>query len=294
MIPLFEETLLPQPDSSPEVLIEVPHAAWRRSHYEDLRALLHGPLPEELHAFFYVNTDVGAEALGLAVARGLAARGRSALLIASRIPRTFIDCNRLAEAPAGDLRHGGVTAGLAPYVEDPRDQQLLLELHRQYVAHVEAAFARVCGTGGLALLPHSYAPRTVGVDRIDAGIVPAMRAAWAPGTAETWPLRPSVDLITRTPEGEDLSIPGAAGELAAAYAELGLELKENQSYSLHPATQGARVARLYPGQTLCLELRRDHLVRQWRPFEEMEVDADAITRLSLPLVELLDRALGAP
>ena len=53
-----------RPDAPPDLLVEVPHGADRRAHYDALRARLRGDLPADLHAFFHVNTDVGAWQLG--------------------------------------------------------------------------------------------------------------------------------------------------------------------------------------------------------------------------------------
>src|SRR2546423_12804549 len=60
------------------LLVEVPHGADRRAHYDDLRARLGGDLPADLHAFFHVNTDVGAGQYGRRAAeRVVAALPRS-------------------------------------------------------------------------------------------------------------------------------------------------------------------------------------------------------------------------
>jgi hypothetical protein len=47
-------------DDVPAFLVEVPHGADERRHYDRLRSRLQGALPDELHAFFHINTDVGA------------------------------------------------------------------------------------------------------------------------------------------------------------------------------------------------------------------------------------------
>src|SRR5262249_11128179 len=117
-----------------DLLVEVPHGA-ERPDYEALRARMKGPLPADLHEFFFVNTDVGAWHYGRRVAERVAAAGRTALVIRCRVPRTFIDCNRIEDAAAGD----GLTASVPGYVRDPDDRALLLDLHRRYVALVEEA-----------------------------------------------------------------------------------------------------------------------------------------------------------
>ena len=117
--------------AAPDLLVEVPHGADRRTHYDALRARLQGPLPENLHEFFSMNTDVGAWAFGRATAEAILAAdpSRSALLVRCLLPRTFVDTNRVVELAGGDLTQGGMTAGIPVYVTDPGDTALLLELH---------------------------------------------------------------------------------------------------------------------------------------------------------------------
>src|SRR5690606_36693325 len=52
------------PAAVPDLLVEVPHGADLRAHYDALRARLVGELPADLHCFFHINTDVGAWAYG--------------------------------------------------------------------------------------------------------------------------------------------------------------------------------------------------------------------------------------
>ena len=89
---------------------------------------------------------------------------------------------------------------IVEYVRDADDLALLLSLYDQYRALVRRAFEGICGAGGLGLMLHSYAPREVDVP-VDEKIVERLRAAYAPDTVETWPLRAEVDMITRTAEG---------------------------------------------------------------------------------------------
>ena len=53
----------------------------------------------------------------------------------------------------------------------------------------------VCGSGGTALIPHTYGPRTLDITRIGDDIAEQLRQALAPERAESWPLRPEVDLL---------------------------------------------------------------------------------------------------
>lgn len=272
-------------DAAPDLLVEVPHGAERRADYDALRARLVGDLPDDLHVFFHVNTDVGAWAYGRRVAELLleARPHRAALLVRSEIPRTFVDCNRLADSVSGDLTKGGVTAGLAPYVRHPDDRALLLDLHRQYVEIAQQAYAAVCHGGGFALLPHTYGPVTLGIPHVDDAIVTNLREAHAPGVYETWPVRPEVDLLTVDVEGREIVAPGLTARLVEELATVGVTAVVGETYKLHPSTLGYVWGARYPGRTLSLEIRRDLLVERWEPFEEMTVDPAKVERLARPI-----------
>jgi hypothetical protein len=281
-------------DAAPDLLVEVPHGACRRAHYDAVRSTMRGPLPDDLHVFFHVNTDVGAWDYGRRVAERVvqAHPGRQAWVVRCLLPRTFIDANRLEET-SDDLARGGMTAGLAPYVKDPRDIEALVALHRAYVEVAERAYAAVCGAGGFALSPHTYGPRTMAIPRIDETIVTLLREAHAPGTWESWPVRPEVDFVTRTPEGALLAPEGMAATLVSAFAKDGIEAAENATYAMHPSTQGHRFSARYPGQVLSLEVRRDLLVEAYTPFDEMTVRPEAADRFAAPIAHAIDAWLRA-
>ena len=257
----------------PSLLVEVPHGADRPRHYHALAERLKGELPADLIDFFYVNTDVGAWDLGQAAAAAFLQRhpARSALLIRCLVPRTFIDCNRVLGDPAS-LAEGGLTPGLQPYIHDPADQALLRGLHAAYVQLTDAAYRAVCGAGGLALCPHTYAPRSVGIEQVDADIVEALHRVYAPERAESWPLRAEVDLITRDEHGARQAPPGVVEAVTAGLTAEGLEVAENGTYWLHPASRAAQLAARHPQRLLCLELRRDKAVHTWDPFTPMRAD----------------------
>ena len=277
-------------DAVPDLLVEVPHGADRRAHYDALRARLVGDLPDELEIFFHVNTDVGAHQLGRRVAELVLARDptRAALVLRSLIPRTFIDCNRLASlGETGDLRASGMTAGLAPYIRHPEDIALLVDLHGRYVAAAERAYEEVCGGGGLAFNPHTYGPRTLDVSHVDDDIVSELRRAHEPAVYDASPVRPEIDLITRTADGTLYAPEGAAEALIDALGGAGFGVVEGDTYVLHPATQGYRFATAWPGRVLCLEVRRDLLVQEWLPFSEQVVDPHKVERVAAPLARVL-------
>ena len=251
-----------------QLLIEVPHGADEAAHYDAMREHLVGALPDRLERFFQVNTDVGAFAVGMAIAM---ASGLSTTVLRCLVPRTFIDVNRVV----GEDVPIGLTPGLQPYIQDPADQAALRLLHARYTEHVQAAMEDVLGRGGRAIIPHTYAPRSVPIETVDADIVRNLDRVYASDVIGSCPLRPELDLVTLTPDDVDLSIPGVADAMITAFREVGIAAERDGSYRLHPVTMGARWANTWPGQTLCFEVRRD-LVTHWDPFVPKRLRLDAI------------------
>ena len=62
-----------RPDAPADWLIEIPHGATRRAHFEALAPQLKSALPDGLIDFFFVNTDAGAPELAFALAERLVA-----------------------------------------------------------------------------------------------------------------------------------------------------------------------------------------------------------------------------
>lgn len=283
------------PARAPALLFEVAHGATRASDFADLRAALRGPFARDLQDFFFVNTDVGAPELARAVAARCTAAlpSLSALVVRCRIPRTFVDCNRRIEettVPSAS-RADDPTPGLPPWITDLEDKRLLLHRYATYRQIVAAAFAAVCGNGGYGLCVHSYAPRSIEVP-IDADIVAHLRAAYAPGRLEQWPLRSPVDLITHDPDGRELAAAALAARAAAEFAAAGFAVARNQAYSLHPVTLAHEFATRYHDRTLCLEVRRDLLVGDFTPFVELIPADDRVDRAAAPLANALLAALA--
>ena len=283
------------PGDAPTLLVEVPHGADRSIDYALLERQLQGPLPPGLADFFFVNTDVGAWALGREIAaQVIAARPHTvALLVRCLVPRTFVDCNRDLDASGtGALDQGGVTPGIPPYVRNPADHALLRQLHARYISLTDDAYEVVMGAGGLAVVPHTYAPRSVGIAQVDDRIVEELHRVYAPDLVDTWPLRPEVDLITRTPEGERRCPPGAVAALLPAFESEGIAAEEGDTYTLHPVTRAATLSDRYPGRLLCFEARRDLVVKAWTPFAEMHPDPEGVSRMARPVASFLATALG--
>lgn len=264
-----------EPDAAPDLLLEVPHGATLAAHFDALATELRGPFPDDLRSFFFVNTDVGAPEVADALARQVEADepDRTVLVVRCLVPRTFVDCNRVIEPDAEPRASaaGEVTPGLAPYARDAADRQLLLGRYAAYRDLVTRAMDVVCGGGGDALMLHSYAPREVDVP-VDDRIVERLREAYEPDRIDDWPLRPEIDLIVRTPEGELLASEPRVARVRAAFESDGLEVAEGRTYPLHPSTMAHFFARRHPGRTLCIEMRRDLLVPAFTPFAEMRGD----------------------
>lgn len=277
---------------APTLLIELPHGATRTADYEALRGRLAGELPANLEAFFYVNTDIGTPECAEWLGRALAVEGFGALVLRCLVPRTFIDCNRVVAGSTPGAMVDGLTPAVAGYIEDAGDRALLEGLHREYHALTERAYQQLCGAGGLALQLHSYAPRSVGIDRVDAGIVAALRRAYEPEVFATWPERPAVDVICADGDGTMWAAPELVAAVRAAFAAIDVEARENATYKLHPATMGYQYARAYPGQVLCVELSRGLLADPFVPFGESPISARNVERMTRPLATALSPALA--
>jgi hypothetical protein len=278
------------PARVPDLVVELPHGATRTADYDRMRARLAGAYDADLVDFFHVNTDIGSPELAHALAAALVA-ARPAFAVAvvqSRIPRTFVDCNRVIDAAPEAFREGKVTPGVPPWIRHPDDLAWLQEQHAAYVSVARAVIDAVCGSGGVALLLHTYAPRSVDVEVSDR-IVADLRAAYLPETVGTWPLRPMVDVIGRTLAGESMVDVQLHADLVSGYGALDIDVADGRTYPLHPSTWGFHHAARWPGRTLCVEVRRDLLADPWDPFVEMVISPTHTARLAAPLAA----AIGA-
>lgn len=278
----------PPPAGPPRLLVEVPHGATRRADFEAVRRRLVGALPPGLEAYFHVNTDEGAPELALETARRLAALGISSLVLRCCVPRTLIDVNRVVEGEVA----AGMSAGLPPYVRDESDRRLLLDLHARYQREARRHYDEVCSAGGLALALHTYAPRAVEIE-VGDDVVAELRRAYRPARYVRWELRPEIDLITSASNGPSLAPPGLPSLLRRSFASAGIEVAENRSYFLHPATSGSLHSARWPGRVLCLEVRRDLLGAPWRPFVQSRIGPRKVARVARVLAACLGAGLGA-
>ncbi len=280
---------------TPDLLLEVPHGATRAADFDRLRSSLQGSYPPTIREFFFVNTDVGAPELATRIAERVVATepARAALVVASRIPRTFVDCNRVIapDAVAKASKAGETTPGLMPWVKDASDRALLLSRHAAYRDLVTRAMEAVAGGGGKALMVHTYAPRSVDV-AVDDEVVARLHEAYRPENLPRWPLRAEVDLIVTDPDGRRLADATLVERVKASFARLGIGPAEARAYSLHPDTLAATFAARYPGRTLCFEVRRDLLVPTFTPFVELSPDPAAVDRFAAPFAEALFATRG--
>lgn len=274
-------------DTAPHLLIDVPHGATTTHDFQSLAALLESPLPRDLIDFFYVNTDTGAPELALAIAKRLvaAAPDTSVLITRCRIPRTFIDCNRVIDASPEAFKEGGVAPGLMPWITTAADRALLRERYDAYQSTVSAAMAALSPAGAM-LLMHTYAPRTVGVE-VDLNIVDSLHAAYAPDVESTWPLRPELDVIGRALDGTLMAPADVIAALTRELATIGYTLGDSSTYALHPSTLGWHHAVALPGRCLCLEARRDLFVDRFVPFSEAAIDPHRTAALAAPIARAL-------
>lgn len=272
-----------------DLLIEIPHGSTATADFTALAARLTSPLPDGLVDFFHVNTDAGAPELAEAIARRLLIEEpqRVVTIVRSRIPRTFIDCNRRIETGKGGHKAGEVTPGLMPWISTPDDRAMLAAALNDYLGAVAAAISSLLADGALLQL-HTYAPRSVEVD-VDHNIVTALHDAYRPEVVETWKLRAPVDAIRRDLDGTDHGPPAVLDNLREAVAEVGLTLGDSETYPLHPSTLAYDHALALPGRTLCLEVRRDLLADPFEPFAQMKIGPDKVARLAGPIAVALRR-----
>ncbi len=279
-------------DSRRWLLIEVPHGATRKADYDAVFAKLTSALPAQLEHFFFVNTDIGAPEGADWLGRTLSQQGINVVVARCLIPRTFIDTNRvIAQTEQGVVKEG-LTAAVPGYVSAAEDLAYLNSLHARYHEVVEALYREVCRVAdGLALQLHSYSPRSVGIEKVDANIVEALHAAYVPEVYATWPERPVVDLISATKDGSFRTAPRLVDALLQAYAADGIPAKENATYHLAPAAMGMVYAQAYPQQVVCVELNRGHVADPFVPFGVSPISEEKTAKLVAPIGRVLSAAL---
>jgi hypothetical protein len=275
------------------LLIEVPHGATQGDDYFRVAREMKSPLPAQLEHFFFVNTDEGAPEGAARLGEVLSRDGVGVVVARCRLPRTFIDTNRVIDLAQQGKVVAGLTAGVASYITHPDDLAWLLARHGEYHALVKRAYELVCGERqGLALQLHSYSPRSVGIEKVDENIVTALHAAYEPAVYATWPERPPVDLIAATADRSFEAAPKLTAALKAAYVEAGIAVGENQTYALHPSTMGMAYAQAWPGRVMCVELNRGLICSPFVPFAPSPVDAEKLARAVEPIARVVREAFA--
>jgi predicted N-formylglutamate amidohydrolase len=276
-------------DSSPDLVIEIPHGATETTDFTSLEKQLTSPLPPGLIDFFHVNTDAGAPELGVAIAARICEEDptKTVAVLRCRIPRTFIDCNRRIDAAPEDFKAGKVTPGLMPWITTDADRERLRAGYDRYVGVVRDAIAMLPADGALLML-HTYAPRTVDVE-VDASIGPSLRRAYEPDKEPTWPLRPEIDVISKTLEGVDHAPAAVVDALRAELAAIDIPVATSATYPMHPSTLAYDHVMARPGRALCVEVRRDLLADPFAPFAQMTIGSAKIERLVGPFASAIRR-----
>lgn len=271
------------------LFIEVPHGATRRSDYDAVEKKLKSRLPAQLEHFFYVNTDIGAPEGARWIAKTLSAHRVNVVIARCLIPRTFIDTNRVLGGQAGE----GLTGSMPTYITHLDDQTYLQGLHAEYHRVVDQLYNEVCrNADGLALQLHSYAPKSVGIEKVDENIVQALHTAYEPSNYGRWPDRPAVDIICATKDGNFRAAPRLVAAAIKAWAEAGVTATENGTYHLHPVTMGMTYTRAFPHQVLCVELNRGLVCDPFVPFGESPISEAKVGHLVAPLARVLHGALA--
>ena len=141
---------------------------------------------------------------------------------------------------------------------------------------------------GALLMLHTYAPRTVDVE-VDSNIGPSLRRAYEPDKEPTWPLRPEIDVISKTLEGVDHAPAAVVDALRAELAALDIPVATSATYPMHSSTLAYDHVMARPGRALCVEVRRDLLADPFTPFEQMTIGAAKTARLVGPFASALRR-----
>ena len=127
---------------------------------------------------------------------------------------------------------------------------------------------------------HSYAPRSVGIDTIDHQIVKNLHWAYQEEVYKNWPLRPQIDFIAKTKDDQWLGAKEKILSIKQRMESDGLEVGISATYPMHPATTAYMHSEKYPNQTLCIEIRRDLLMKDFRPFMQLEAHQHQIQRFA--------------
>ena len=162
----------------------------------------------------------------------------------------------MIDADPQAYRDGGVTLDCQGHITEDSDRQLLLERYQAYLDTATQLMETVCGRGGLALILHSYAPRSVGIASVGGDIVQQLHWAHQPVVFEDWPLRPVVDFIVGDPTGVVVTDQHWLDALSCYCVRKDCLSLLQETYPLHPVTTAHRFVMSYAPRVLCIEVRR--------------------------------------
>lgn len=295
------------PDSPPNVFIELPHGATRLQHLQDTKSMVREYPGDDYDLFFLANTDQGSTEYAHYLASLLTSPDMwvdasfplelaeptsrlKVLVVRSLLPRTIIDVNRVWSDGVA-AKEAGLTRGVPDFVTNEEDIKGLRQVFDRYHAVASKGYEVTMAGGGFAFNLHTYAP--ISVQEVDGeNIVDTLRRAYTPEAYPTYPFRPVVQLITTPPGGEMLSNPMLRDHLINAYAQRGIDAICDKPFNLHPTTMACEYAKQYPGQTLTMEISRSHLVKVFSPFMEMEISPSKVAAMTRPIAEAFLRFLA--
>ena len=146
----------------------------------------------------------------------------------------------------------------------------------------ENLYRSVCGSGGLALNLHTYAPISLQPQE-GRHIADVMKEAYTTDAYHRYPLRPIVELITQPPGEPPLAPRELVDGIKAAYAGVGIQVCENDPFTLHPSTTAYMFSKAYPQQMLLMEISRARLAEPFDPFVEMNIAPKRVAEMTAPL-----------
>lgn len=276
------------PHSPPDVFIELPHGATEQGHLDVAKAWTRQYPGPRHDLFFYANTDQGSpEFAAYFAARitdpSLGLKPMKVLILRALLPRTILDPNRIWAAD-DDAEAAGLTRGVPNWLTHPEDLAQLRRRYNQYQEQAGRGYASVCGNGGWAFNLHTYGPISVNPEPHEY-VVDALERAYHPNTIANYSRRPTIQLITTPPDGANLSDPKLVAAIHNQYDRAGIDISENDPFSLHPATTAHHHAQTWRGRVLTIEISREALAEPFDIFTLMTISPEKVKAMTEPLVQ---------
>jgi predicted N-formylglutamate amidohydrolase len=96
-----------------------------------------------------------------------------------------------------------------------------------------------------------------------------------------------LDIISETMDGVRLAPTDLVASIIEKLTADEIEVSENATYRLHPASTGHSHSARFPQQVVCLEIRRDLLADPFVPFAAMHISQVKVTRMANPIAAAL-------